>query len=508
MKFELEGIIELTADGEKAKADISRVIDECNKGILKKGAPAEKLSEAAEVTDWKLKGKRIDVHIKSGRYVRAHDALVRLRKAIATELGAKHKIGARDAQITKYMVEIELDSAPERPFTVPFVKSIDFKDKKARIEFEKLTDEQLSANYVDRIVTLVGEKALKQHYEGKAENWELIWKSPQKQPVWDKDPSEEMQALGWIKQGATKGKWFFYPPAAKILRTMEKIAIEEVLRPCGFQEVIESHIIPFDIWIKTGHLVGMPQEIYYVSEPATRDPAAWERFSDWVRITRSVNEEELKKLTKTPAAGICYAQCPMIYWSFEGKTIAKDDLPVLIYDKAAVSNRYESGGRHGIERVDEFHRIEPVFIATPEQTQEIRDKLIKAYSKVFNDVLEIEWRYAEVVPFYMAHAGALGGEEKGKLWKGTYDFEAWLPYRGPRESSEWLEFQNLSVVGTKYSDAFGIKGQTGELWSGCSGIGLERWTAAFLAQKGLDPAKWPKAFRERFGEMPRALKKL
>jgi len=34
------------------------------------------------------------------------------------------------------------------------------------------------------------------------------------------------------------------------------------------------------------------------------------------------------------------------------------------------------------------------------------------------------------------------------------------------------------------------------LWSGCSGIGLERWASAFFVKEGLDPDGWPAAFRE------------
>jgi seryl-tRNA synthetase len=59
------------------------------------------------------------------------------------------------------------------------------------------------------------------------------------------------------------------------------------------------------------------------------------------------------------------------------------------------------------------------------------------------------------------------------------------------------------VNGNKYPSGFNVKCQTGEeLWSGCSGVGLERWASAFFAQKGLDPANWPEEFRKRVGEIP------
>jgi len=155
--------------------------------------------------------------------------------------------------------------------------------------------------------------------------------------------------------------------------------------------------------------------------------------------------------------------------------------------------------------VDEFHRIEPVYIGTKDQLMKLKEDMIDRYKHVFEDILELEWRMAEVEPFYLQQSG--GGTAEEGTEEGTVDFEAYLPYRGDREESEWLEFQNLSIF-RKYTKAFNIKSQTKELYSGCSGIGLERWTAAFLAQKGLEPSKWPKGFKERYGEPPKGLKLL
>ena len=204
-----------------------------------------------------------------------------------------------------------------------------------------------------------------------------------------------------------------------------------------------------------------------------------------------------------PTAGICYSQCPVIYWSFKGKTVSEKSLPIFVYDKTANSCRYESGGRHGIERVDEFHRIEPVYIGTREQLLDLRDKLIDRYKYVFNDILDLEWRMAWVTPWYIQQAGKI--EEIDEQDCGTIDFEAYMPYRGKRKKSEWLEFQNLSILGDKYVKAFNIKAQKSDLWSGCSGIGLERWTVAFLAQKGLNPESWTAGFKKYLKELPKGI---
>ncbi len=507
MNFKLIGRIVLSACPRDVefKSDFEKFITEANTSLLAKGAPENK---GAQVTEWSLKDDNVQVTITSGQYVRSHDALLRLKKNFGIKFGKKYKVGARTVQADQYFIDFTISKKPLKDFEVPFVKEINFDTDNLRcnLVFEDLDEEFLQHNYIDRIIRLVNHKIADQHYAGKVEKWELLWKSGPREHAWSKDPTEEMIKLGWLKQGPTKGKWFYHPQLTSILRTMEKIAINEILQPLGFQEVIQSHLVPFEIWLRTGHLVGNPNEFYYVSEPKTRDVEVWEHFKDYISVTHKVPEDELKELITIPRMGICYAQCPGIYWAFQGNVLADESLPILVYDKTANSNRYESGGRHGIERVDEFHRLEPIYIGTPEQLTRLREALIEKYKYVFNEILELEWRMAWVTPWYMEQSGQLSDSEENDKIKGTIDFEAYLPYRGTRETSEWLEYQNLSIIGDKFIDAFNIKSQRQQLWSGCSGIGLERWAAVFLAQKGLDPTAWPAKFKERFGKLPEGYK--
>jgi seryl-tRNA synthetase len=187
----------------------------------------------------------------------------------------------------------------------------------------------------------------------------------------------------------------------------------------------------------------------------------------------------------------------------QGETISSQSLPVKVFDRSGTSHRYESGGIHGIERVDEFHRIEIVWVGDRNQVSEEAQKLEKRYTRIFNDILDLEWRMARVTPWFMAQEGLI--DASSDLSVGTVDYEAYLPYRGERAESEWLEFQNVSVNGDKYPRGFNVKTQKGELWSGCSGIGLERWAATFFAQKGLDIELWPPKFAKLVGELPEGI---
>jgi seryl-tRNA synthetase len=460
---------------------------------------------AGKLERWDLDADHLTISLTADNS-RAHQALLALTRRLKEELGRTEKIGVRTVAARRYRLTFDVPEPPTGPITLPIPHELRFEDRTAVLELKGLDEEALRDNWSDRAVALVEEKVRRQHYEGKEQYWKLLSQSPPRELTFREDPTEAMLRRQWLRNGPTKGKWFLGPVPAYLLRTMERIAVEEVLRPLGFEEVVQPHHDSFDILLKTGHLEGLPGEFYYVSEPKSRDPADWERFTDLVKITRKVPEKELTGLVTGPVAVSCYAQCPTTYWWLSGRTIAQEMLPVKVFDRAAISNRYESGGRHGLERVDEFHRIEPVYLGTREQLLELREQLLARYAHVFDEILELEWRTAWVTPFYMQQSGKVGVEDEVQRVKGTIDFEAYLPYRGPRDKSEWLEFQNLSIVGDKYTKPFNIKTQKGELWSGCTGIGLERWLAAFLAQRGLDPAGWPAGFRKYAGELPREIR--
>jgi len=453
------------------------------------------------LAEWNLEGVRLRIVLESTG-PRPHQTLLAFARRLSEELGRTARVGVRSFVAARYRTEFSMDAPPTAAITLPLPHHLTVEGTLATLSLTALSEEGLRDNWMDRAVSLVQEKARRQTYEGKEQFWSLLSASPAREPLFRGDPTEEMLKRHWVRSGPTKGKWFLGPTAAHLLRTMERVALEEVLRPLGFQEVVQPHHDSFETLLKTGHLEGLPGEFYYVAEPKTRDPAAWERFTDLVKITRQVPEEELARMVTGPTAVSCYAQCPTTYWWLSGRTLASESLPLKIFDRAAVSNRYESGGRHGLERVDEFHRIEPVFLGAREDLLALREQLLERYRHVFDEVLELEWRTAWVTPFYMQQSGRVGVEDAEARVKGTIDFEAYLPYRGTREESEWLEFQNLSIVGEKYTKAFSIKAQKGELWSGCTGIGLERWLTAFLAQKGLDPSGWPAGFQRYAGELP------
>ncbi len=504
MEFDLKAHLKFSADlPNEARQDVEEIVKQANRNLFTKGVPPDAINEAGQIIDWHVHGNEMYVRIVSGRYTRSHDALLRFKKALGKSLGKRHRVGVRGYDIEAFTIAMEA----ERPVRIalPFIKRSSYANKLLTLELT-VTEPDIETKVPDRIVNLVDEKVKQQLYGTKLENWDLVWTSEQKTEAFARDPTEELIARQWIKHGWSRGQWIYGPQMTAVFRAFETVVETEILNRLGYLEMMFPKLVPWDVWKKSGHAKGIYPEIYYVSSPKSRDPTYWEEVVDYYKVTGEIPLDLIRDRIEGPLGGLCYAQCPSFWPFLQGETVASESLPIRVFDRSGTSHRYESGGIHGIERVDEFHRIELVFIGSPEQVVDEAKKLEDAYAGVFNNILDLEWRMARVTPWFMAQEGLT--EDITDYTIGTIDYEAYMPYRGERTRSEWLEFQNVSINGDKYPQAFNVKAQRGELWSGCSGIGLERWAAAFLAQKGLDGDGWPDGLAKLIKKLPDGIKLL
>jgi len=493
MEFELKAALKCSSSlsGAVSPSEITEFVAYCNTDLLKRGAPP---GCGAEIAGWNVAEDKIELQIISDRFVRAHDALLRLKKELGKLLG-KHRIGIRDIEIEDYRIALEWKAEEGLKIRkLPFVR--DIKQEEGRLELLLDVDESLLDKRIpDRLIRLLEDKRDAVRWKGKSEHWELLFESEQRQFHFDKDPTEEMLKRGWLQHAAGRGQYIYGPQITKIFRAFEKILLDELCTPLGYKEMIFPKFVAWDVWKKSGHAKGIYPEAYYVCTPKTRDPEYWEDVMDYFKVTNEVPVDMIMGKIEN-VGGMCYAQCPPFWIFLQGKIMPDEILPIMVFDRSGTSHRYESGGLHGIERLDEFHRVEILWMGTKQQVIEHSKVLQEKYRHIFNDILDIAWREAWVTPWFMAQEGKAGLAEIKEA--GTVDYEAVLPY-----SDKWLEFQNVSVNGDKYPKGFSVKLQSGEdLWSGCSGVGLERWAAVFLAQKGLDAENWPEKFRSVVGELP------
>ncbi len=479
---------------------IAQLIEFLNNDYLKRGT--RDVREAATIKNYKIVESKIVLEIETGVKVRLDEASLRIRNVLASNLGRKYRIGIRNLILRNPKVII--DGRTNVSIRIPIVKNIIQNENSTIIELTDLDESDIKKPLFLRFLRLLEDKEQRLRWGGKAEHWSLLKSSKIKilSPIND-DPNKVLEDIGWIKRMSI-GQWLYTPPLTHLLNALKKLFIDEVLKPLGFEEAIFPKMYPLEVGIKTGHLKGVINSMIFASLPKSYNISEFEDLIDYIYVMDEVSPEDLQKYLKPPSYFLCFAQCEPFYWFFENEVLDDGSLPIKWYDHSGPSYRWESGGIHGIERVIEFHRIEVVWLGKPEQVIEIRNELLNKYEYFMDKVLDLEWRMAWVTPWYYEQTGITQKVEMDIDRPGTIDFEAWLPYRGPRnDNKNWLEIGNISIHGTKFTEPFRIKHNRGEiLWTGCSGFGSERWLIALLAQKSFNPENWPKRFFEYVSKSP------
>lgn len=505
MRFKGTVIIEFNRELPKEVIEkLAEIIEELNNKVLIKGV--RNIEEASRIINYKAMENKLQLEIEAGRQVRIHNAALRVKNHLARTLGPKYRLGIRNILLVN--AQIELEGEYKVSLKLPFVKNLEFKNGLTIVYLDTISESELKKPYIDRLLKLLREKEVRAKWGGKAEHWELIKESKIKltPPPYTEDPNKVLEEIGFIKRFAI-GQWFYTPAFTYFINMAKHFLLEEVVKPLGFVEAIFPKMYPLEVGLKTGHLKGTINAMVFASLPISYDISVYEELIDYMYVTDSIPPEELQKYVKPPSYFLCFAQCEPFYQFFSREVLEDKNLPIKMYDHSGPSFRWEAGGLHGVERVIEFHRVEIVWLGKPQQVIEIRNKLLEGYEYLMDKVFDLEWRWAWVTPWYYEQAGIVEKEEERKLdinRPGTIDFEAWLPYRGPREERKnWLEIGNISIHGTKFTEPFKIKHNKGEtLWTACSGFGTERWVISFLAQHGFDPENWPEKPRKYLEEHP------
>lgn len=512
MRLHLEAYFNLSKDlPAESEEEIQKIFDTFAEKIIKQHEQGH-----FEFPFLKIKDDKLFFAIDTEETIYPHVAILRLRKELAKTIGPTYRIGLRGFKIEKYVIERELEYLPMKEFTLPFTKKIDFisskkgEERKAVIEIDpEIPEDFVEKGAIQRIVNLVEDKISKQHHGAKKEHHKTLWYSGEINHPNQDNPTRLLEEKEWIVRTNYRNQWVFTPSITVLVEAFKQIMVDYLYKPLNYHQMMIPKLVDWSIWLRSGHAEAMFQggfEPYFVVQPREATPEYFEEIADYVTIAKQIPEQKLYEKVNPPMGGLSFAQCPPLWVWLQGKTIAKDSLPIKIFDWSGPTYRYESGSAYGFERVDELHRIETLFIGTPEQATTAGVETRKKLREVFNDVLELEFREAKVVPWWLQQTSKEEEEEEAteeEGFVGTVDYEAYMPYKGSREESEWLEIQNVSIIGEKYPKGFSVKTDGGaELWSGCGGGSFERFITAFIAQKGMNKKNWPDKFLAYVDEIP------
>jgi len=498
MRTKLTGKYVLTKTAhQKVKNDIKDFFATEKKRLDQKGIVLVKISFLKNI---------LSIVLSTKKEVKPYTELLYFRNKLAAVLGKKHKVGVKDIYCDDLIIEKELSRNPLEEVKLPFTKKVDFIGRTATVEFDRLDQTALSNNYVDKILKLLDGKIAAQHVTGKAATERTVRASKKRlnKYILQEDPTQELIDRGWVKEFPGAGVWIVMPPFAALMRAMYQLVVDKIIKPLGFSEILLPRLIPLDVARRKGTLGGIPYEMFWVCPPAKRDPKYFEEFGDHVKITDTNSPEKLKQLLGNPMFGLSHGQCEPFYQIFFKELVDVKKLPIKAYDLNGPTWRWEGGGIKGLERLNEFLRVEFVYAGTKKQTIKIRDDVLKKSEEIMNKIFDVQYRIDANIPVYLEHAGQVDSQKEADFVK-SYDMVAILPFQTASKPEAELEISSYHVHTDYYMKQFYAKEKTGkDLWTGCVGIGPSRWAFTFLLRWGFDYKKWPKEIKKYIGkELPK-----
>lgn len=247
------------------------------------------------------------------------------------------------------------------------------------------------------------------------------------------------------------GHYVILPRGTELLDNIQALLEKWIRQPLDYDRVCLPKMAPVETFRKA-NILGKWDSYLLSAKP----------FGD----TEGVEEEYL----------LDPLQCTTFYQFHEDKKVNMSKGPRKWHDNSGPTFRNEDLDKHelGIKQ-REYHRSEFIYLGTREQVIETREETLTRLERLCEE-LGLQYRIVVGGGCYELKDGEMHEPESEEEIP-IKDLEVYLPHQ-----DRWLEVAGSSVLGNTMARRFNIEGTNGEeLWSGCTGIGLERMMYAIVA---------------------------
>lgn len=260
------------------------------------------------------------------------------------------------------------------------------------------------------------------------------------------------------------GQYVILPKGTRLLDAICTLLDREVRVPLGFEEVVLPKIAPVATFRKAGILRKWDEYLLSVRSSVNTHGVTEEYFMDPL-------------------------QCTTFYQFLEDRSLDPSTLPIRWLDRSGPTYRNEDSDKIiPLVKQREFHRAEFTYVGTKAQTIQIREECLARLERLCVD-LGLGYHIVVGSGCYQLKQGELGIPRTLDEIP-IKDLEICCP--GYRKGDQFLEVAGSAVLATIMTLRFNITSQDGsELWSGCTGVGLERMMYALITNYGTDFGNFP-----------------
>jgi len=347
-------------------------------------------------------------------------------------------------------------------------------DSRDRVHFDLRTGGDEPSIVSSRIVE-VADKLLKAR---RASSVKVLASRIKRDTSFDGDPHPGLESMDELhRYGA--GRYGFGPRLLELMNLFDRdvAAIAEKYKAPAHQF---PTLIGADLLDRSRYLRSFPSSLTMVSH-LREDMAAiqdFARVAKWDGERLVHNPDSLHSIQCLLSPSVCFH-----YYSWL-KDRSLDSASITAIGKCF---RYESKNMDGLERLWDFTMREIIFVGAGQFVLDQRSQMIDETVALLDRWdLSFEIRSAND-PFFIDDYASMATFQLAFDLK--FEVLAPLPYK-----RKDLAIGSFNYHQDFFGRSFNIIGTDGDpLHTSCTGFGLERVVLAFLAQHGLDSAKWPAA---------------
>ncbi|HDD69389.1 MAG TPA: hypothetical protein ENG61_03425, partial [Candidatus Korarchaeota archaeon] len=148
MDFLLKGWLKFNRNLDEG--DVAVLVDIISRKVpeqFSKGVPRGK--KGSRIVNWKVEGDKLKIEIEGTRYLRPHDAILRLKNLLLAEL-SKRRLGVRDVRIEEYRIrtDVRANASEVREIFGDYAEIVE--KEPLTIAFRGLKEEDIKSRMIDR----------------------------------------------------------------------------------------------------------------------------------------------------------------------------------------------------------------------------------------------------------------------------------------------------------------------------------------------------------------------
>lgn len=301
-------------------------------------------------------------------------------------------------------------------------------------------------------------------------------------PQYSSDPLVKLKETSQVTE-IDNGLFQFQGEFLEIFKTANNVILDIAISEYGAIEQENPILWPIELFKKINYLNEFPGQALLISG-VEKNFEAMDAFSKKYSSETHFLEIDMTEHMEPAKYGLQPAVCDTCYYAMQNKSDIKDTI-FTTYNKVFRNEKSDAGS---LDRLNSFSVRDIMFVGDKNFVLGVRQQLLERLASFFDETcLRYSIETADD-PFF---SSTIEKKMYQHLFELKYEILVEIPYLNKR-----IAVGSINLHLDTFGQAFNISQGDRPIYSGCIGIGFERFLLALYSQHGVNTSTWPSAVKK------------